>query len=216
MSKASKGSNPEMQDSKLDIVSTIKLEKQLQVFVAVYLSLILLALIFVLVKISMTNEVQQALIIILGLITILTLEAFRKAIGDSSSSLINEFKQIIVQDGASYVDGDVEAVHKSINVDRGNYVENGNSVINYGNKVKQNLAEAAAEIQDLLNQLEKSNPTASEAEIVAYANEEIEPDLKSRMIEALKAGGIAAIENSMDSNQIKVIQALIKGWVSSY
>lgn len=215
MSKASKGSNPEMQDSKLDIVSTIKLEKQLQVFVAVYLSLILLALIFVLVKISMTNEVQQALIIILGLITILTLEAFRKAIGDSSSSLINEFKQIIVQDGASYVDGDVEAVHKSINVDRGNYVENGNSVINYGNKVKQNLAEAAAEIQDLLNQLEKSNPTASEAEIVAYANEEIEPDLKSRMIEALKAGGIAAIENSMDSNQIKVIQALIKGWVSS-
>ena len=204
-----------MQDSKLDIVSTIKLEKQLQVFVAVYLSLILLALIFVLVKISMTNEVQQALIIILGLITILTLEAFRKAIGDSSSSLINEFKQIIVQDGASYVDGDVEAVHKSINVDRGNYVENGNSVINYGNKVKQNLAEAAAEIQDLLNQLEKSNPTASEAEIVAYANEEIEPDLKSRMIEALKAGGIAAIENSMDSNQIKVIQALIKGWVSS-
>ena len=70
MSKASKGSNPEMQDSKLDIVSTIKLEKQLQVFVAVYLSLILLALIFVLVKISMTNEVQQALIIILGLIVL--------------------------------------------------------------------------------------------------------------------------------------------------
>jgi len=203
-----------MQDSKLDIVSTIKFEKQLQVFVAVYLSVILFALIFVLVKIPMTSEVQQALIIILGLITIVTLEAFRKAIGNSPSSLINEFKQIIVQDGASYVDGDVEAIHKPINVDRGNYVvaENGNNVINYGNEVKQNLAEAAAEIQDLLNQLEKSNPTASEAEIVAYASEEIKPDLKSRLINAVKVGAMESLEESIGSANIKLVQAIIKSW----
>jgi hypothetical protein len=200
-----------MQDHKLDLIGSIKLQKQLQVFVSVYLSLVMLALIFVLVKISMTSELQQALIIILGLITIITVDAFKKALGDNSSLLTNEFKQIIVQDGASYVGGNVEAIHKPNKVE-GNYVTRGS--INYGNEVKQNLAEAAAEIQDLLKQLEKSNPTASEAEIVAYANEEIKPDLKSRIIKALNSEAIASLEESMDNTYLKAIQTLLKGWVS--
>ncbi|OUC15626.1 MAG: hypothetical protein B0A82_06490 [Alkalinema sp. CACIAM 70d] len=69
-------------------------------------------------------------------------------------------------------------------------------------------------MQDLLQQLEKSNPTASEAEIVAYVNEEIEPDLKSRLVKALKAGGEAAIESSLDSHYVNLIKAIIKGWSS--
>ncbi len=136
--------------------------------------------------------------------------AFRKALDSSSSSLVKEFKQIIVQDGGAYVDGDVDGINKKINVE-GNYVASG--VINYGHENKT-LAEAAAEIQDLLQQLEKSNPTASEAEKVAYVNEEIEPDLKSRLVKAVKIGGEAAIESSLDSPYIDIIKAAIRGWSS--
>ncbi|NMG20815.1 hypothetical protein DP116_15635 [Brasilonema bromeliae SPC951] len=87
--------------------------------------------------------------------------------------------------------------------------------MNYGYEKKQNLAEAAAEIQDLLQQLEKSNPTASEAEKVAYVDEEIEPDLKSRLVKALKTSGEVAIESSLDSRYIDIIRAIIKSWSSS-
>ncbi|MHC5673088.1 hypothetical protein [Nostoc sp.] len=201
-----------MQDPKLDVISVLKLEKRLQVFVGIYLSIVLLVLIFVLVKIPITSELQSALIIILGLITIATLDAFRKALGNTSSSLINEFKQIIVQDGGYYVAGNVDGIDKRINVE-GGYVASG--AINYGYEKRQTLAEAAAEIQDLLQQLEKSNPTASEAEIVAYVNEEIEPDLKSRLVKALKAAGEAAIESSLDSHYVNLIRAISKGWSSS-
>ena len=76
----------------------------------------------------------------------------------------------------------------------------------------RSLAEAAAEIQDLLQQLERTNPSVSEAEMVAYVNEEIQPDLKSRLVKALKAGGEAALESSLDSHYINLIRAIIKGW----
>jgi hypothetical protein len=201
-----------MQNRELDIISIVKFEKQIQVLVAFCLSIVLFLLIFVLIKVSMTSELQQVLIVVLGLITVSTLDAFRKAISNTSSSLINEFKQIIVQDGASYISGNVDAIHKPIRVE-GNYVTRGS--INYGNEKRQTLAESAAEIQDLLQQLEKSNPAASEAEIVAYVNEEIEPDLKSRLVNALKVGGEAAIENSLDSHYVSLIRALIKGWAVS-
>lgn len=201
-----------MQDPKSDIIGAFKFEKRLQVLVAIYLSIVVLLLIFVLVKIPMTSELQQALIIILGLITIATLDAFRKVLGNTSSSLVNEFKQIVIEDGGYYIDGTVGEIDKRINVE-GNYV--GSGTINYGNERRQTLAQSAAEIQDLLQQLEKSNPTASEAEIVAYVNEEIEPDLKSRLVKALKAGGEAAIESSLDSHYVNLIRAIIKGWSSS-
>jgi hypothetical protein len=201
-----------MQDPKLDMISAFKFEKRLQFLVAIYLSLVVLLLIFVLVKISMPSELQQALIIILGLITIATLDAFRKVLGNTSSSLVNEFKQIVIQDGGYYIDGKVGEIDKRINVE-GNYV--GSGTINYGNERRQTLAQAAAEIQDLLQQLEKSNPTASEAEIVAYVNEEIEPDLKSRIVKALKAGGEAALESSLDSHYVNLMRAILKGWSSS-
>ncbi len=198
-----------MQDPKLDMISVFKLEKRLQVFVAIYLSIVLLLLTFLLVNTPMTSELQQALIIILGLITIATLDAFRTALGNTSSSLVNEFKQIIVHNGGSYIDGNVDGIDKSkrINVE-GHYIES------YGYEERQSLAEAAAEIQDLLQQLEKSNPTASETEKAAYVDEEIEPDLKSRLVEALKTGGEAAIESSLDSRYIDVIRGIIKGWSS--
>ncbi|BAY21556.1 hypothetical protein NIES2100_13110 [Calothrix sp. NIES-2100] len=198
-----------MQDPKFDLINAFKLEKRLQVFISVYLSIILISIILIIVIVDMTAELQQALVIVLGLITIATLDAFKKAIANTQSSFVNEFKQIIIQNGGSYIDG----IDRRVSIQDGNYVVDGN--INYGSDKRQTLAEAAAEIQELLQQLEQSNPSATEAEKVAYVNDEAEPDLKSRVVSALKSGGEVAIENSLDSHYINIIKAIIKGWVSS-
>lgn len=79
-----------MEDNKLDLISAFKFEKRLKTSVAVYLSIILLSIIGVLVRIEMAAELQQALIVILGLITIATIDAFRKALDSTGSSLVNQ------------------------------------------------------------------------------------------------------------------------------
>lgn len=188
-----------MQDHKLDLISAFKFEKRLKTSVAVYLSIILLAIIGVLVKIQMTAELQQALIVILGLITIATIDSFRKALDNTRSSLVNQFSQIVVQDGGLYVGGD--------------YMES--RTVNQGIERRQTLAEAADEIQQLLMQLEKSQPAATEAEKVAYVNDETPADLKSRLVNALKAGGEAAADDMLDNIYGSVFKAIIKGWISS-
>jgi len=188
-----------MEDHKLDLISAFKFEKRLKTSVAVYLSIILLSIIGVLVKIEMAAELQQALIVILGLITIATIDAFRKALDSTRSSLVNQFSQIIVQEGGFYIGGD--------------YV---GGTINQGGERKQTLAEAAVEIQQLLMQLEKSNPTATEEEKVAYVNDETPPALKSRVASALKAGSISAVDTLVDNSPFSnFAKAFVKGLISS-
>ncbi|MEG4530753.1 hypothetical protein [Microcoleus sp. D2_18a_D3] len=189
-----------MEDNKLDLISAFKFEKRLKTSVAVYLSIILLSIIGVLVKIDMAAELQQALIVILGLITIATIDAFRQALDSTRSSLVNQFSQIIVQEGGFYIGGD--------------YV---GGTINQGGERKQTLAEAAVEIQQLLMQLEKSNPTATEAEKVAYVNDETPPALKSRVASALKAGSISGVDTLLDNSPFSsnVIKAIVQGWIYS-
>jgi predicted phage gp36 major capsid-like protein len=78
---------------------------------------------------------------------------------------------------------------------------------------KQTLAEAAAEIQRLLKQLEQTNPNVTEAEKVAYVNDETTPSLKRRAVGALQAGGEAAIEEFLDNPYVNVGKAVVKGWM---
>lgn len=188
-----------MEDNKLDLISALKFEKRLKTSVAVYLSIILLSIIGVLVKIEMAAELQQALIVILGLITIATIDAFRKALDSTRSSLVNQFSQIIVQEGGFYIGGD--------------YV---GGTINQGGKGRQTLAEAADEIQQLLMQLEKSQPTATESEKVAYVNDETPADVKSRVVNALKGRGQAPVDAIVDNVLYgSLVSAILKGWISS-
>ena len=187
-----------MEDNKLDLISAFKFEKRLKTSVAVYLSIILLAIIGVLVKIEMAAELQQALIVILGLITIATIDAFRKALDSTRSSLVNHFSQIIVQEGGFYIGGDVDGT------------------INQRSERKQPLAEAAVEIQQLLMELEKSNPTATEEEKVAYVNDQTPPALKSRVASALKAGSISAVDTLVDNSPFSnFAKAIVEGLISS-
>ena len=78
---------------------------------------------------------------------------------------------------------------------------------------KKDLAEAAAEIQRLLKQLEISNPNATEVQKVAYVNDETTPSLKRRAVAALKSGTETAIEEFLDNSYFNVGKAVIKSWM---
>ncbi|MBD2017066.1 pentapeptide repeat-containing protein [Microcoleus sp. FACHB-53] len=85
---------------------------------------------------------------------------------------------------------------------------------NYAPEQKQTLAEAAAEIQQLLQQLEQTNPSATEAEKIEHINDETTPKFKKRVVGALQATGEAAIDEFVLENKyLKVAKAAIKGWM---
>jgi len=78
---------------------------------------------------------------------------------------------------------------------------------------KRTLAEAANEIQQLIQQLEQTNPTATEAEKVSHINDETTPSFKRRVSSALQASGETAIDEFILENKyLKVVKAAIKGW----
>lgn len=82
----------------------------------------------------------------------------------------------------------------------------------YVSPEQQNLAEAAAEIQQLLKQLEKTNPTATETEKINYVSATISPTKRKRIMSALKAGGQAAISEFLDNPYLNVAIAVIEDW----
>ncbi|ESA35950.1 pentapeptide repeat-containing protein [Leptolyngbya sp. Heron Island J] len=90
-----------------------------------------------------------------------------------------------------------------------NYGTQSGGTINNQAAETPSLAEAAAEIQNLLKQLEMSNPTATEADQTAYLNALIPPTKRERFIGALKSAGGAAIEEVPYG---AVLKALVEGW----
>ena len=88
---------------------------------------------------------------------------------------------------------------------------------NYSSEQKQNLAEAAAEIQQLLNQLSQNNPTTTSKEkmiVVSEVVDQIEnnPTLKAKVINALKAGGVEAFKEAINNPLVNILMATIEGW----
>ncbi|MDJ0900593.1 MAG: pentapeptide repeat-containing protein [Xenococcus sp. MO_188.B8] len=82
---------------------------------------------------------------------------------------------------------------------------------------QQNLADAATEIQQLLEQLSKTNPTSTNKEkmvVVGEAVDRIEnnPTLKTKVINALKAGGTEAFKEAIDHPLVNILVATIEGW----
>jgi hypothetical protein len=115
--------------------------------------------------------------------------------------------QVFIQD--IIVGGKFENINNSTVV---NHSEIDNS-FNQSTDNEKTLAEAAAEIQELLKQLEMTNPTATEADKITYVNIATKPALKQRVISALKEGTNTAIDEFiMDSKYLKVVKAVIQGW----
>jgi len=85
---------------------------------------------------------------------------------------------------------------------------------------KQDLAQAAADIQKLLEQLEKTysvDTTTGKMTIATKAVEQIEndPGLMQRVFSALKAGGIVAFEKSLNHPAASFAIAALKDWQNS-
>lgn len=82
---------------------------------------------------------------------------------------------------------------------------------------KQNLAEAAAEIRQLLEELSQTYPTSTtkqKMEVAAIAIDRIENDpiWKQRAINAVTHGGLAAFEKAIDNPIGAFVVGGIKGW----
>lgn len=80
---------------------------------------------------------------------------------------------------------------------------------------EQNLAQAAEEIQQLLEQLENSYPTETTKGKMQLATEvitEIEnnPSLKGKIVKALKAGSIAAMEKMLNHPAASFVAAVLR------
>ncbi|NEQ38526.1 MAG: hypothetical protein F6K40_20540 [Okeania sp. SIO3I5] len=93
------------------------------------------------------------------------------------------------------------------------------TIHNYSSEQKQNLADAAAEIQQLLQQLEQSYPNATEIEkqsaLAVTLQQEIKQNstLKARLRNALKQGGIEALKILFAPIGIPI--EMVKGWIEA-
>ena len=77
------------------------------------------------------------------------------------------------------------------------------------------MAEAAAEIQRLLKQLESTNPNATESEKISYVSDKANPGIKSRAVSALAQGSETAFDEFVLENKyLKVGKAVLKGWLN--
>ncbi len=83
---------------------------------------------------------------------------------------------------------------------------------NYAPKQKQALAEAAAEIQKLLKQLEQTKPTATIEDKKAFVTLGTTPTTRERALSALKSGGKAAFEEFLNNPYLNTAIAIIEGW----
>ncbi len=77
---------------------------------------------------------------------------------------------------------------------------------------KQTLAEAATEIQQLLELLEKTDPTATEAEQKAFVTAAIPPRRREKFLSALQAGWKEAMKEFLDNPYLNVSIATLEAW----
>lgn len=77
---------------------------------------------------------------------------------------------------------------------------------------RQTLAEAAQEIQELLKQLEASNPVANEVQKAEFVQTAIAPERKKRFLSALNSGWKEAIKEILDNPYVNVTIAILEGW----
>ncbi|NEP40283.1 MAG: hypothetical protein F6K35_14020 [Okeania sp. SIO2H7] len=98
--------------------------------------------------------------------------------------------------------------------DQGSYVEGDY----YNNSAeKQNLADAANEIQQLLEQLSQNNPTNTMTGNMKIAGEVIEkietnPALMNRVFSALKAGGMSVFEYTLNHPAASFVIGALEEW----
>ena len=86
---------------------------------------------------------------------------------------------------------------------------------NYPPEQRQNLAEAAAEIQQLLNQLAQTNPTTDVVTEAIHQKIKTDPTFKARLLAALKAGGLEALKAIFNHPAFSIPAETIKGFLEA-
>ena len=121
---------------------------------------------------------------------------------------VSKFDLQDVQFGGGLVDADTVHVHQI-----------GGKINNYPPEQTQTLADAAAEIQQLLQQLEQTYPNATEVEkrsaLVVTLQQEIKqnPTFKARLKNALKESGIEALKVLFAPIGIPI--EMVRGWIEA-
>lgn len=125
---------------------------------------------------------------------------------ESNKSTPNDLKQIKIYGGL-------------VNANNVDANQIGVEINNYAPEQKQNLANAAAEIQKLLQQLDQSYPNATAIEkqsaLAVTLQQEIKqnPTFKARLRNALKEGGIEALKVLFAPIGIPI--EMVKGWIEA-
>ena len=86
---------------------------------------------------------------------------------------------------------------------------------NYAPEQRQNLAEAAADIQQLLNQLAQTNPRTDVVTEAVHQKIKTDPTFKARLLAALKAGGIEALKAIFNHPAFSIPVETIKGFLEA-
>ena len=190
--------------------------------IGIYLSLMSVVLLFILIVYDTSIEIQQVVVAIIGLLLLTSFTAFKKVIDfDHKSSLSAQY--------TPYFDNRIIT---------SNTVYNGHTYYNS----KQNLADAAEEIQNLLNKLSKTydeSPvdkstldvnllqkiekieteshekfTDKEKVITVQVVEEIEQntDLKQRLIRAMRAGANQVLQDLLDNPLYGILFSVISAY----
>lgn len=132
----------------------------------------------------------------------------RKNVFDKVEKFVNQWANVTLTEvynmGDTYNIGQAGAAGRYARSDKNTFFQS---------EEKKTLAEAAAEIQQLLKQLEQANPYATESEKVAFVNDETTPSFKRRVVSALQAGGEVAIEEFLDNPYVNIGKAIVKGWI---
>jgi uncharacterized protein YjbI with pentapeptide repeats len=86
---------------------------------------------------------------------------------------------------------------------------------NYLPEQKQNLAEAAADIQKIINQLAQTNPTTDAVTEAIHQEIKRNPTLKARLISALKAGVLEGLKTFVNHPLFNIPAETIKGFLEA-
>ncbi|MEH1885349.1 response regulator [Nostoc sp.] len=127
--------------------------------------------------------------------------------------VINKPDQILI-----YRDGSFQENEILLNTEKAKSSQIRSKFTDQTPQQKENLASTAAEIQQLIQNLEQTYPSTTNAEkmvVAAKAVEEIEKNktLQARLIRAMKAGAAQAFEDILVGQPVvKIILAVFEGW----
>ncbi len=112
--------------------------------------------------------------------------------------------------------GELMTENRNINTGGGRYIEN-KGIYYENHQQAQTLAEAAAEIQKLLEQLDKIYSTDTTMGKMAIASEAIQlinsnPTLAQRILSALQAGSVSALESFLNHPAASFVIAALQDW----